>query len=306
MNLSFVELATRFLAWASKCKRPSTVAVYRHYLRRFVEHHGDLAAAAIRPAHVTEFAKSWHDAQAVKRLYRWAVDEAGLLDTNPIARVKQPSKGMRRRILQPRECVKLLRAVKQDFRRLLIAYRETMARPAELRRATWADVQTDVPDLSIDNALRRGRACIVLYEFKDRTSRRDATAPRVILLSPRVCRLLLRLRIHGVRQTRQIFTTAAGRAWTPNAVRCRFRRLRAKLLIERDARGETIVPYTFRHTGATWAAAAGVRDRVLADVLGHVETKTTARYQHLLLEHLRNALSPVWAARAQKNRSRIA
>jgi len=268
MSITFSQLATRFLVWAAKCKRPSTVAVYRHYLRRFVEHHGDMPAADVRPCHVTEFAKSWHDAQAVKRLYRWAVDEAGILETNHVARVKHPPKGMRRRINTPAETARLLRAVKHDLRALLIGYRETMARPEELRKATWEDVAGEHPSENVGDALARARASIVLYEFKRRDARKESSAPRVILLSPRVCRLLLRLWKRNRHKTGPIFSTARGRAWTPNAVRCRFRRLRVKLNIQRDKRGESIVPYTFRHTAATMAAAAGVRDRWLTHPLG--------------------------------------
>src|SRR6185295_4351794 len=66
--------------------------------------------------------------------------------------------------------------------------------------------------------------------------------------------------------------------------------------VGRDRHGETIVPYTFRHTAATLASAAGVRDRLLADALGHTETSTTARYQHLATEHIRASPSNVAAA----------
>jgi integrase len=306
MTMLFSQLATQFLCWAAKCKRPSTVAVYRHYLRRFVEHHGDLPASDIRPAHVTEFAKTWHQAQAVKRLFRWAVTEAGVLEKNYIGSVKQPPKGQRRRILTPRESAAFLRAASRDLRELLIAHRETMARPEELRRASWPDVRSDLPAAGVVEALTSQRACIVLYDFKNRDARGNTEAPRIILLSPRACRLMLRIHRRQTHPRGLIFQTARARAWTPNAVRCRFRRLRVQLGIERDARGETIVPYTFRHTGATMAAAAGVRDRALADVLGHVETKTTARYQHLLTEHLRAALSPLWTPKREKRPPRIA
>lgn len=84
-----------------------------------------------------------------------------------------------------------------------------------------------------------------------------------------------------------------------HALRCRFRVLRRRLGIERDRRGETIVPYSFRHTGATIAAASGVRDRILADVLGHIETKTIARYQHLQRGHLVDAMRKVCCQDAQ-------
>jgi integrase len=248
----------------------------------------------VTPAAVAAWGKTWHDVQSLKRLFAWAVDEARLFAINPLTKVKHPPKGERKRILTRVEIVRMLRASSPDCRRLLTGYRETLARPQELRVAGWEDIQPIDPMQPLRAALRTAQCCIVLHDFKNRANRRDPQTPRVILLSPRVCRLLLRLHDRSLTRSGPIFITRRGRAWTSNALRCRFRALRKKLDIRRDKRGETIVPYTFRHTGATIAAACGVRDRILADVLGHIETKTTARYQHLQRQHLVQAMGAVW------------
>lgn len=294
MCQTFGDLCAEFLAWAQKCLKPSTVNVYRHYFRRWIELHGDLPLDDIFPRHLEEFAKTWHDCQAIKRLFSWATNSAGFANCDRLRKVKGPRKGYRRRILAPREAIRILRAVPSDLRRLLLAYRETFARPQELRLATWEDLKPDDPALTIEQALELSRVSIVLYDFKDAGRRQDGERPRIILLSPRACRLLMRLLSRHRNPRGAIFRTARGRGWTANALRCRFRRLRVKLGIKRDKRGETIVPYTFRHSGATIAAAHGVRDRLLADILGHIETKTTARYCHLQTEHLRAAMSKIW------------
>lgn len=292
--MCFSQLAAAFLGWANQALRPSTVNVYRHYFKRWQDAHGDQLIRDIQPAHLTAWAKTWHECQAVKRLFGWAVNEAGLLASHAVLKVRPPRKGYRRRILAPREAARILRASSRDLRMLMIAYRETYARPQELRLATWEDIHAENPKLTTREALETCEASIVLYEFKDATRRIDTERPRVILLSPRACRLLLRLWLRRPHKRGRIFLTARGMPWTANALRCRFRRLRAKLGMGRDTRGENIVPYTWRHTGATMAAAVGVRDRLLADVLGHVETKTTARYCHLQVRHLRDALGRVW------------
>lgn len=292
----FSDLATEFLEWANKALKPSTVKVYAHYFRRWVSDNGDHPIDEIHQAHLTAWAKTWHECQAVKRLFGWAVNEAGLLASHPVLKVRPPRKGCRRRIMAPREAARILRAASRDLRSLLIAYRETYARPQELRLATWDDVQAENPKLTTREALEMGEASIVLYDFKDAARRDDSERPRVILLSPRACRLILRLWHRSRHRRGRVFVTGRGMPWTGNALRCRFRRLRKRLGIEKDKRGETIVPYTFRHTGATVAAAAGVRDRLLADVLGHIETKTTARYCHLQQRHLREAMGKVWKA----------
>lgn len=291
---TFSQLAAAFLDWAEKVLRPATVNVYRHYYRRWLLERGDTPLAKICPADLTEFAQTWHACQAIKRLFSWGVDEALVLASNPLARVKPPRKGYRRRILTPAETSRFLRASRPDLRLLLIGFRESFARPQELRLAEWVDLQPDVPGTPLAAALAAGCVSLVLYEFKDCARRQHTEQPRVIVLSPRLCRLLGRLYARTPSRRGAIFRTLDGHNWTANALRCRFRRLRSKLGIRRDKRGETVVPYTWRHTGATMAAAAGVRDRLLADVLGHVETRTTARYCHLQVSHLRDAMNKVW------------
>jgi integrase/recombinase XerD len=60
-----------------------------------------------------------------------------------------------------------------------------------------------------------------------------------------------------------------------------MRRLRRRIDLADD-----VVPYTLRHTAATRATVAGVRDKLLAELLGHTSTRTTARYQHPNVEDL--------------------
>lgn len=297
MEIRFSQLVVKFLVWAKSCRHPKTVDVYRHYLRKFMEQIGDPPASEVTPADVTAWAKTWHQTQAVKRLYQWAVEDACLLTRNPVARVKLPPMGARRRILTPSERQSLLRCSAADLRRFLIGLRETMARPGELRHATWADVSSDDPSRDLRASLADGTACIVLWEYKARARRANADVPRIILLSPLACRLLLWLLRSRPAMHDFIFKTERGKHWTQNALRCRFRRLRRKLAVTRDARGETIVPYTYRHTSATEAAANGVRDRVLASILGHVRPDTTQRYLHLQTDHLRKAMEKHWKPR---------
>jgi integrase len=290
----FSDLKKKFLSWAKEALSESSVNVYRHYLDRFEKRFGDPPLDKVKPAMLTRWAKTWHQCQAVKRLFIWAHTEAGLLDQNPLSHVKHPPKGHRRRIMSPLDTARLIRSVKPDLRLLLIGYRETMARPKELRVAKWENIKPDVASLKLRDALKTGRASLVYYEYKCRARRKDGERPRVIILSPRFCRLLLRLLDRSKSKRGYIFRTERRRPWTANGLRCRFRVIRRRLGIKRDSRGESIVPYTFRHTGATQAAAAGVRDRLLADMLGHVDAKTTARYQHLQVDHLRNAMTGIW------------
>ena len=69
-----------------------------------------------------------------------------------------------------------------------------------------------------------------------------------------------------------------------------MRRLRVKAGIGPDENGEQIVMYTARHTFGTAAAAGGVSDRRLADLMGHTDTKMTQKYIHLANPDLRKAV----------------
>jgi integrase len=64
---------------------------------------------------------------------------------------------------------------------------------------------------------------------------------------------------------------------------------RTKAGIGPDENGEQVVLYTARHTFGTGAAAAGVSDRRLADLMGHTDPKMTQKYIHLANPDLQRA-----------------
>lgn len=288
------ELAQTFLAWSAKVNRPRTVDAYRHQLKKFCVRFGAMPVEELRSIHLVEVGKSWHLVQAVQRLFNWAKDEAEIVERNPFKRVRKPPIGERKRLVSPIESARMLRRSRRNFRTLLLGYRETFSRPQELRFARLEELQATDRRTTIEQALKTGRAIIVQREYKSRRMRRESNKPRVILLSPRACRLILRLWQRSKTKRGWIFTNSRGKQWSANAVRCAMRRLRKRLKMRRDRHGENVVPYTFRHSGATEAAASGIRDRVLAELLGHASTRTTARYQHLHVDHLQRAMADFW------------
>lgn len=285
------DLVREFLEWAHAALSPATVNAYGYQLRSWCKTAGDLEVKKVTPQHLTRWAKTWHQAQAIVRVFNWAVNHAELLKRNPIAGVKLPARNERRRILLPRELQLFLRAASPAGRLFLLALRETMARPQEIRACQWDDLRSEDPDIELVDALEQGKALIVLRDYKDRKRRKQSTKPRVILISRRLGRAILRILRRPGRHKSAVFTNTVSRPWTNNAVRCLMRRLRARLDVTADKFGESIVAYTFRHSTATYAASKGILDRVLAEILGHTETRTTARYQHLQIGHLREALS---------------
>lgn len=291
MLLSFDHLANQFISWAAAALAPATVNAYRHQLGKFAAAHPGAHVSDISPAMLSAWARTWHEAQAVVRVLNWAVHEARLLPANPLGRVRMPRRQQRNRIMSPQTMAAMLRASRPAGRRYLLALRETLGRPQEIRLAWWEDLQSENPAVSLDDALAQGAAVIVFRTFKDHGRRKDSSRPRVLLVSRRLGRLILRLRRRTAHASGPIFLNAEGRPWTKNAVRCLLRRLRSKLGLTPDRNGEKVCAYTFRHSLATLAASRGVVDRTLADLLGHVETRTTTRYLHLQTHHLREAAS---------------
>jgi integrase len=69
-----------------------------------------------------------------------------------------------------------------------------------------------------------------------------------------------------------IFRNARGRPWNRNAMRCAFRRLRARAGVE------GVTPYALRHLFATLAIGRGVDSADVAKLMGHAGTE-------MLMEH---------------------
>jgi integrase len=295
MSCKLSELITSFRRWSDAKLRKSTASHYGYFHARFLAAVGDVDVQSLKTVDLLNWGKTWHEIQTVQRLFNWGYHDAALLESNPFAKVKKPHRSQRRRILSRSDMLRLLRKSKPVFRRFLLAMRETIARPQEIRSLQWEDLQLTGSFTDADDALQAGRACFVLWDYKCRELRRDADTPRLIPISRRLGRLLLRLKSRLTNASGPIFLNLYGKPWSNNASRLRMRRLRNALGWMPDRRGESVVCYSLRHTSATFAASLGIRDRTLADLMGHTNTKTTSRYLHLTTEHLQQALDQIQA-----------
>lgn len=147
---------------------------------------------------------------------------------------------------------------------------ETGCRPGEVRRVTAADVD-----------LQAG--LWVLGRHK--TAKKTGKARLVYLTPPMVelCRRLIAANPEG-----PIFRGPRGNTpYSRNAVRIRFRRLRAKL-----PHLDGVTAYTYRHAYCTDALVNGVGVAQVAELMGHSSTEMiTAVYSKLARQvaHLREA-----------------
>lgn len=299
-DLAGCGLIELFIEWGRKNLAPGTVANYDRHLRRFAAAVSQVPIKDLKKFHATSWENRFHPLQAVKRLFSWSVTDAEVLERSPFENVRLPALGQRKRILTPKEAVRMLRTASPPFRRYLIALRESVARPQEIRAATWDHVFPKLDRIELVKHLPTGRCRLIFDEYKARKRRSDPSAPRIIPLPPRLGRMLARLLIGRPDAHGSIFRNTIGRPWTNNAIRCQMRHLRKRLRIVPDHRGERIVCYTLRHTSATEACSLGMRDRMLADIMGHTSTRTTARYLHLSQDHLTTAMIDLHKKRRER------
>jgi integrase len=267
-----------FLAWSHRENETSTYEFYRHFLQNFVDLHGAVRVRDLKPYHVTRWFEQHSDwgqstrrcaVTAVKRALNWATKE-GYLDTNPLRDVVKPPVCRRNTVVSAEEHLKLtVTASDEAFKDFLFALRSTGCRPGEVAAVTAADVD-----------LGAGTWTLQRHKTVKKTNR-----PRVVFLTPDMVALSRRLIVQQPQGA--LFRNRRGVAWTKNAIRCRFRRLRKKAGV-----GAGIVAYAYRHTYATAGLEAGVPLATLAELLGHTSTKMVSEhYGHLDQrgDHLREA-----------------
>lgn len=253
----------------------------------------DMDLNDIRPMHLQRFynefskdaSKSYMDKMRVfvNGLFLTAVDN-DLCGKNPTLNLKVP------RIMEhPREAftleeTRLILSFASVYERQRIAVAVMLLLTSGIRRGELLGIKADdIKDnvLSINRAvyLSRNHPCVEEHKAKTESSLR-----RVPLL-PEVSYRLLHLPHRG----EFLFSTKNGTLLHPrNFSRdydAFFRQLR-----EAEPTVRHLSPHCCRHTFATLAREAGADLRVVQELLGHTDIKTTARYSHANLASMENAV----------------
>lgn len=143
----------------------------------------------------------------------------------------------------------------------------TGCRPGEVAKVTAADCDLEAG----------------LWVFWNHKTAKQTGKPRLVYLPPEA----LTRELATAHPEGPLFRNSRGTAWTRNAVRTRFRRLREKYPALRG-----VVAYTYRASFATDALGGGVPDASVAALLGHTTTQTLHRFYNRLsarVEHLKGA-----------------
>jgi integrase len=236
-----------------------------------------MAAAALRPFHITEWVDShptWGACQrrgaiiAIQRPFNWAA-KLGYIDANSIAYVEKPRATRREAFVSTAEWMKIRNHYPEGdpFRDLLEFCWETGCRPQEAKANESRHAASD-------------RTMVLFPPVEAKGGRRW----RRILLEGRAAEIITQLL--AKRPTGQLFLNARDRPWTAYSTANRFDRLKTKLGIKCFA-------YGLRYGFATRLLTSGADCLTVAESLGHSNgTMLATVYQHLGQQsgHLRHAL----------------
>lgn len=279
-TLLLKDCVSRFIAWAKLRFAPGTVSFYQIYLDRFSAEFAGRTIGSITRLDVETWSASRNPLVSVKRFFRWAHCHGELIATNPCQAIKVPAVRRRSRTLERSERVQLRRRSSPALRAFLLAVEESGGRPHEWRGAVWENVHLGGGGVWTWADLEAGKCLLRLNAYKGQQRRDNPYVPRIIPISARLGRLLSRLGRKLELLTGAILRASRGEAWTPNGLRCSFRRVRAGFEGGRNKAHERVVIYSYRHTKATDLARKGVNGRILADFLGHASLDLLGWYVH--------------------------
>lgn len=203
-----------------------------------------------------------HASALLKRIWRWAHNE-GRIKLNSLADLKLPECEYRDTGIDFETHQKLVEHCQsineaRPFALYLIASR-CGARPQQIREVTAANVN---------------REC-TQWVFKKHKTVEKTGKPLVVYLPPclqTLTKILLESRPKGL-----LFRNSRGVAWKSDTVTQRMERLRTKLDLP-----DGTVAYLYRHSMATDALLAGQSVSVVAQLLGHTDTRMVSKvYGHL-------------------------
>lgn len=278
--LSLDQAVEMFLDWMRPRVTPETLYGYALYLRRFVTHAGVDQLRHVTTVHVITFGHKFHPLQSVKRFLRWCRRTARIAKKDAGKNVKLPRIGRRRRVLTRKEELQLLRNAADRYRYVLLALRESIARPKEMRTVSAAQIRRADGALADAADLVAGRCLFLLDDWKTRGRDKQDRAWREIPISPRLGRLIVRLLARRSQLGGPLFVNSLGLPWTANALRCAMRRLRVRAGMVAGPGGERVCNYHWRHTGATRLVRQGENLAIVQKILGHEQITTTQRYVH--------------------------
>lgn len=248
----------------------------------------------IKPLHLQRFvnqfsldaSKSYMEKMRVllHSMFAAAVDNE-LTPTNPSAKVSFPQVMEKpRQSFTEAEAKKIVTfAIAYPYRRIaaaVVTLLFTGLRRGELLGLKWNDI-TD-RTLTVRRGVYTENGKPKVEEFKAKTESSLRTVP----LMPEVAHLVKTLPHHG----EFVFSTRNGTIWHPRNFARDYNQF-FKALREKYPEVRKLSPHCCRHSFATLTLDSGTDVRVIQELLGHTNIKTTARYTHPDMDTMQKAVS---------------
>ena len=248
---------------------------------------------SILPIHIQSFvnefsktvSKSYMDKMRVfiNALFLDAMDN-GLLERNPTGRIKYPRfSEVPREAFTADEVKRIVDyAMEYPYRRIAVAIillLFTGLRRGELLGLKWSDIKQDI--LVVNRAVYEENGVPCVKENQAKTAKSLRSVP----LLPEVAFIVSEL----PRECEYIFCTSNGKLLSPRNFSRDYDRF-FKHLREAEPSVRYLSPHSCRHTFATLSLSSGSDIRVVQELLGHSDIKTTSRYTHPDIETMKNAV----------------
>ncbi len=276
---------------ASRALRPQTLSGYRSKVDQYIKPTiGKIRLPALRPDHIRGMhdwmrAKGLAEASVrqthaiLKRALKIAVHE-GRLGTSPAERMESPGSGTAKRTqLTLQQARAVLKQAGDDPRWWLALFYGM--RQGEALGLRWCDIDTDAGLIRIEQSLQRGEDGQMIFGPP-----KSAKSVRVIPLLPQIDVRLRLLRAQGESESGLVFHSDGA----PVRPRADWQSWRDLL---EAASAPPVALHAARNSAASLMEAAGVPDRVVAQILGHSQVQITHGYQTAELSVMRAGLDRV-------------
>lgn len=282
---------------AARTLRPQTLRGYRSKIDRYlIPHLGAVRLPDLRPEHI----RAMHDAMrreglaeasvrqahaVLKRALTIAVHE-GKLTVSPADRMESPSTETAKRESLTLDQARIVLRTAGDSARWWLALFYGM-RQGEVLGLRWCDVDFDKHTLRIEQSLQTDENYRIIFgPPKSKASKR---------LMPMVPQIESRLRLAHMAagepdQDERLIFTNGGQPWQPKKDWESWRDLLIQATVPPWAPMPHVALHAARNTAASLMEAAGIPDRLVAQILGQSQVQITHGYQTAELAREADAL----------------
>jgi len=288
-EITLKELTDVHLDWMESNRALSTYELRERYLLAFLRYAGDRPVSEVDKLTLAGFhgwARKHHSKSQnggnvflrnVKSMFLWAEDMR--ICRCPVRKFPYtPTTPPLTKRFSDEELTALLECIKPmspDFHDMVVFGLLTGLRPQELRELERGHYMDD----------EEGKEYLEFQHHKTSKATRDPIK-RTVPLVPEAVEILDR-QIGKHPRRRNVFLNEARKPYTASVFRQRLKRWCKRAAIQPRP------PYALRHTFGSLEAEADVNQAVLAQIMGHTQLSTTARYVNHNAEHHRKAIGAI-------------